>query len=585
MNANDKSWMTPLTKMIINEKWQAYRTKNWEKFHHLKTKARKEIIKAKTMWAKKLKESTHGLWKMAKHLSGKQTKNEISNLITQFKTPTALAERIAENMEINDTPQEKVLSEEDGDWNLCFTTEEVEKELRTLSQNKAAGADQIPNKVYALLATFIASPLRDIFQNSIAQRSFPMDWKKGIVVPIPKTQPPLLNKLRTITLLPYPSKILEKLVLRKTRPFFDSLSGNCQHAFRKDVSTTTALIHIVDTATLHFDDASKVGHAILSLDFTKAFDMVDHHIILNKAKGCLPEAFRTWLRSYLSGRTFRVKVQGQMSKSHPIAKGVPQGSVLGPVLFATLVGDLSLSMTEDANTLVQYADDANIIIPLKSKEPEDICNIITKQISAVQNWCTRNKQQLNMDKTKVMLCIRGINKLPHFPFPTASSIKVLGVVLNDKLKWDEHLSSVCKKASQRLHLLRTLKLYSSQRELHSVYTATVRVLADYCCPLFVRLPMKLTTSLQKIEKRAHRIIYEHLSHRACNCELDGLKKRRENYSIKFMLKLLKQDSHILSPRMPKQLPHTKQLTNFFCRTTTRQNSFIPYTTIIINNQN
>ena len=250
LSERDKCWMTPLTKKIINDKWRAYREKKWTRFNCLKEKAKKEILRAKAMWAEKQRGTPHGLWKITKYISGKENKSELQNLITLCSSPKALAEKIAETINNATNPSsEKELEWSDDAWSICFTEQEVEYALLTLSPNKATGSDAIPNKIYSLLASFISSPLKVIFDTSISQRTFPKDWKKGIVVPIPKTNPPRLDKLRSITLLPSPSKILEKLVLQRIAEDVEPLFGKHQHAYRRGMSTTTALIEIHDKAT------------------------------------------------------------------------------------------------------------------------------------------------------------------------------------------------------------------------------------------------------------------------------------------------------------------------------------------------
>ena len=586
LSAKDKCWMTPLTKKLINEKWAAYKSRNWSKFKHLKEKSRKEIFKAKALWAMKQKRSTHGLWKMVRKLSGKETRNGLTNLISQFDSPQGLAEKIAESIKTSETGGSEVESDvqlKDDVWNLCFSEQEIEQQLRSLSPNKAAGLDLIPNRVYATLAPFIAPPLKTIFDTSISRRIFPSNWKKGVIVPLPKTNPPLLTKLRTITLLPSPSKILERLILAKSRDVFGGLIGDNQHAFRKGASTTTALIQIVDTMSEIYDYQKNRGHAVISLDFSKAFDRVDHHILLQKMKKAnIPTGFLIWLKSYLSDRTYQVRIQGQMSGVHNTKQGVPQGSVLGPVLFASLVGDLYTARKDDSYSMVQYADDANIIIPLNDTKEEYINEIISEQLDKVQTWCVLNKQELNSTKTKIMISVRdnSIYRFHNFHNIT-NSLRILGLHVNSRINWDDHVNELCKKSAQRLHLLRTIKPFVEQQELHDVYTAVIRAQADYCCPVFVKLSSKLMERLRRIEKRAHRIIFAD-SHLTCSCEIDGFQRRRESLSVKLMEKILRNGDHILVSKAPTHLANSNRLSNFTCRTTTRQNTFFPYTTLIIN---
>lgn len=584
LTSRDKPWMTPVTKKLINDKWAAFRSNDWDRFHYLKAKISNEIKKAKTLWAQKLKQSPTSLWTAVKQLSGKEFKDQLHNLITEFRTPRSLAEAIAATMTESGesiTYTADFAEFEDDSWSVKLSEFEVWNHLRRLSPKKSAGEDGIPNKIYSILADYIASPLKAIFDRSISLRKFPDAWKRGIVVPIPKTNPPQLHNMRTITLLPVPSKILEKVVLKSLQKEIEPLLGRSQHAYRKGLSTTTALLQIYDTATRIYDDSQNAGLAILSLDFTKAFDKVDHPILLQKIFDNFHSGFGWWLMNYLQNRCFQVKIQGELSEEYKTHTGVPQGSVLGPMLFLILVADLPPQNTE--NTFVQYADDVNVIIQLKTSDPREMKQKVSDQLREVTDWCTLNKQMLNAGKTKLLTCMRRRNADADYgPVVKERTLKILGVVMNDNLSWEDHISTVAKRAARRLYILRSIKPFINKNELHQVYTALIRSICDYCCPVFVNLPQKLVKSLQRIEKRAHKIIYG--DSRRCSCGLDGFVTRREALSKEVFLKILKDKQHPLQDRMPKMLPNNNRFSNFICRTDKRQNSFFPSMTLYMNKQ-
>ena len=582
LTVNDKSWMTPLTKLIINQKWLAYRQKNWPLFNHLKKKAKKEIERAKAIWAERLKRSTNGLWKLVSAVSGGRIKSDLEKLLLNNQ-PQDLADQIATNIaESSRTEPIEFVCDNDS-WKLDIAEHDVERRLRKLSSHKATGPEGIPNKVYSALSTFIAKPLKDIFERSISTRTYPNVWKRGIMIPIPKTRPPTLDKLRTITLLPSPSKILERLVLDSVAVSLGDIIGPQQHAFRKGASTCTALTHITDAASRIFDDEDAYGFAILSTDFSKAFDRVDHKVLLQKMKEKgAPGGFLMWLKDYLSHRTFQVRALSTYSPIHETGIGVPQGSVLGPILFCALVSDLS-STTEDVTT-VQYADDVNFIIPLKSDSEIDIFNSISIELEKVRTWCLANKQQLNTDKSQYMLYTRSPFIIHGLPLGCVSSLKILGVHVSNNLSWDHHIQSICKTACSRLHVLRVLRRYTTPKELHGVYVSLIRSLFDYCCAVFMSLSEKNASKLQRIDNRAHRIIYGN-QERTCGCTKHAIRERRENLGITTFVKMLWNPSHPLRDRLPDVLQRSRHLQNFYCRTSTRQSSFIPYATKFTNERN
>ena len=584
MNSKDKSWITPLTKVLINEKWAAFRRKDWAQFNHLKMKVRREVIKAKEIWATKLKKSNYGIWKLTKYLSGKSGSKEQNFFPTIKNSSVNLAEMFANAMSENVVSklQEDFLPSDSDLWTIKVSRHDTAARLKKLPKNKAPGSDGIPNRIYAFLADVIASPLTAIFNRSLSDCTLPTDWKEGIVVPIPKTNPPDANKVRMITLLPTPSKILERIVLDSVRAQLEPLFGNRQHAFRRNCSTTTALLQIVDKATEVYDCLDYSACAIMSFDLSKAFDKVDHHILLNKLKGHdLPTPFIRWIRGYLTDRSFRVKVQGTFSERRRIQVGVPQGSVLGPALFCVMVGDFACMNTN--SSLTQYADDLTIVTGFKTSDSSHIRDIISEEIQNFTSWCEQNKQQHNQDKSQLLIFSRGRKMTFDQPLSICvrDSIKILGVHLNSSLTWHDHVNEICKKASRRLRILRVLRPLTSSEELHQVYSTVVRSIFDYASALFVGLGTGLSKKLQRIDRRAHRIIF-HENKRSCTCGDDCLSKRRETLSMVLFSKIILTDDHILRDCLPRTLQHSDRLSNFFCRTERRQRSFFPHLTLLWN---
>jgi len=149
--------------------------------------------------------------------------------------------------------------------------------------------------------------------------------------------------------------------------------------------------------------------------------------------------------------------------------------------------------------------------------------------------------------------------------------------INNHLTWDDHVHETCKRASKRLRILRVLKPLVTPSELHAVYVSTVRGILEYSCVVFVGLNVGLSKSLQRIDKRAHRII-----HSSCGCDEDCLSQRRKNLSIKMLAKCYSSTNHILREYLPPILPHNKRLRSIYCRTERRQRSFFPFTTELYN---
>ena len=316
------------------------------------------------------------------------------------------------------------------------------------------------------------------------------------------------------------------------------------------------------------------------LNLSKAFDKVDHRILLEKVSNDLPRGFTSWLHSYLSGRSFQVRIQGELSNTYRLCSGVPQGSVLGPALFSILVGDLPNGNSE--NTFIQYADDLNIVCPLTSDDPAYIKEKVLNQLVKVSSWCNTNLQELNVEKSKFLLCTRQSVRIDGpLPIKRVASLTVLGVRINQQLSWGDHVKMICSRACQRLHVLRKAKPFLSQEELHGIYLAIIRSLFDYCCPVFIYLSKNLCDDIRRVERRAHKLI--HGKEIRCLCNLDGLATRRQLLSLKLFTEILRNKRHLLHCRTPTTLPHSSRLSNFSCRTNIRQHSFFPYATLLSNN--
>lgn len=165
--------------------------------------------------------------------------------------------------------------------------------------------------------------------------------------------------------------------------------------------------------------------------------------------------------------------------------------------------------------------------------------------------------------------------------PITSNIELLGVTFNSTLSWNDHVENVCKKAAKRLHVLRKLKSLTSKEELHKVYKSSVRPVLEYCSPSFAFLTAKLEKRLQRVENRAHRIIFESKEcHGHCGC--NSLSQRRTKMATKLFTKIYNKRDHILRGLLPSRLPRSQKHSNFTCRTEKRKTSFFPFMTLFLN---
>lgn len=579
---NDKEWMTPITKLLILDKWSAFRSCNWSLYTHLKMKVKLEVQKAKKIWAQKIMTSTNGLWKLVKT----HQKNRRTNL-SSLGSEDTLLKILSSDLQDHFTKHSPYSSFDadllvDDDWNLNISMHQVFNKLSKYPKKKAAGIDDIPTEVYVKLADVIAEPLASIFNQSCSERKFPVDWKKGLVVPIPKTCPPNIDKIRYVTLLPLPSKLLESLILDNLRLRFEEAYGQEQHGFRKNSSTTTALLSLIDSSTRLYDDSKVPGLAIVSFDLSRAFDCVNHALSLKKLYELrFPTGFLKWLSSYFDHRFSLLRINSKLSRVINMARGVPQGSVLGPPIFCTYIR--SFSPLSPETIVVRYADDLTLVVPFESASPLAIREQVNGEVRNASNWCRRNGLVLNSSKSKCMLITRRHFPLTqNFDVECVSSLRLLGVYLNDKLTWDTHIDHLRVVCSRRLHILRKLRSLISRQELHRVFEALIQSSMDYACPTFVGLNKSQSQTLNRVVKRAHRIMsscesddFSSQSSNSCTCCIHDLQERRFLLCRRLWRKIEDTPGHLLKDFIPPKLPRSQKYCLTYCRTNKHANTFFP----------
>ena len=245
------------------------------------------------------------------------------------------------------------------------------------------------------LNTAVAKLFNHIFRTG----EFPEQWKTAIITPILKQNPKHPSSYRPISILPFLSKVFEKILSCTLYKHTSSKMSQTQFGFRNHLSTSHALANFTQTVHNELDKNQVV--AAVYYDLTKAFDLVDHEKLISRLETVykIPSHILNIVKSYLQNRQFKIKLNGKISEAYPLLVWVPQGSCLGPLLFNLAFDDVDTSLT-DATKIVKYADDIGCII--SGTSIDSVTATIVKCTEKLDQWCNQNHMKLNYSKTKYM---------------------------------------------------------------------------------------------------------------------------------------------------------------------------------------
>lgn len=391
---------------------------------------------------------------------------------------------------------------------------EVLKIIQDMKPTSSAGLDDISSKLLKFCAEELCLPIMDVVNKSLQQGVFPSKLKTSKVYPLYKQgDKKEVHNFRPISIIPTVSKIIEKAVLTRlmTHLQLNNLLPERQHGFISGKSTTSALVDLIE----HITDNIEAGNTVTSLflDLSKAFDSLDHNMILRKLdllgiKGTV----YNWFGDYLSGRNQIVEIR-QIINRHtktarslpqPIQRGVPQGSVLGPVLFILFTQDLPTSI-EAYSHAVMYADDTALITSSKTVEQLEIDTYIS--ICMAQDYCLNNSLVFNEAKTKQLILGRHRDSVTGPPnIATVDSTKHLGMVIDNKLSWNHHVDTLSMKLSSALYVIKRIKSICNKEATRTAYCALFESHIRYGIILWGGSSNKNLERILVMQKRALRIM-------------------------------------------------------------------------------
>ena len=411
------------------------------------------------------------------------------------------------------------------------------KHLILSSPCKSCCLDPLPTNILFQNIDLFIDCITSIVNDSLANGIMPLCYRKAVISPLLKKPNLDVNELknyRPVSNLPFLSKIIEKAVALQLNEHLNKnkLFEQHQSAYRKCHNTETALVKISNDLLLSADN--KNVSILVLLDLSAAFDTIDHCILIDRLKDCfgLDGTVLNWLKSYLTERKQCVKINSSFSSELPLLFGVPQGSVLGPLLYTLYTAPLGFIIKSHNLNYHFYADDSQLYLSIKPSNVNDLVFSLEKCILEVKDWMEKNKLKLNEEKTEVVL----IN--PKNYDVNISSLKIgdediifnekaknLGVYLDKDLNMNFQITNLSKAIYLEIRKLKHISKFVSNSCLKTLAASFILSRLDYCNALYKNLNKYQIDQLQKLQNFAAKVVmskslYDHVT--PCLIELHWL---------------------------------------------------------------
>ena len=474
--------------------------------------------------------------------------------------------------------------------NFICSPRDIVKVVSKLKGTSSPGPDGITSLFLKNTLANIANPLCKIFNKSLSDGTLPQDWKIAYIIPLfKKGDPQLPSQYRPVSLTSIICKVLERIIRSQLLDFMsrNNIIPQCQHGFLPKRSTVTNLLECMDDWTLNFD--KNISTDVIYLDYSKCFDKVCHNKLLFKlAKYGISGSAYKWVENFLMNRKQHVKVNNAISPSETVRSGVPQGTVLGPLLFLCYSADLPNVVKYSQLSI--YADDTKLYKAIRNTND---CLKLQEDLDSIFNWANLWQMELNPDKTKLLTIgnckVRNDYVLNGNVIERVSFMNDVGVIVQSDLKFTRHCANVVKKAYFIIRNIFTAMKHHNHDFYKKMYICYVRPVLEYASQVWSPVLKGNIDRIEKVQRYfTRRIVNLNMSYfeRLEFLNIQCLEHRRLKADLILFFKKVKvvtiinvEDSYkfVNSVR-----GHNLHLYKYFCRTDKRKHFWINR---IVNNWN
>lgn len=530
MNKQHSPWLTDAVKLIMRERDRAFSTyksnnteNNWQNYKNLRNFAVTAVRREKAAYLKYLHENdVTNMWKSLKAMNVQRKSN--IELPDSMGNPTEINNFFLGAFNINSANADTINFYKDRTFNasheFSFALPDQHQILEVIYglKSNACGVDGISLHMVKLCLPLLLPYITHVINCCLENGYFPETWKQAVVCPVPKVNNPTqYNDLRPISLLPIFSKILEKIISIQLHGYFTEkqMLPLHQSGFRPGHSTVTALVNISDNI-LNAQD-KKLATALVLLDFSKAFDSVDHSLLCAKLGYYgLNNITVSFFQSYLNGRTQSVRTRVGNSSSELVRSGVPQGSILGPLLFLIYTMDIYECVT--FTEMQSYADDTQLKYSFNPNIRQPAVNSINHDLAAISTFCKNHALKINPLKSQVVLfCPKNLYnvvkaslvlKIENEVIPIVEHAKNLGVIFDRNFKFIPHVNNLIKKSYVSLRLLYSNRHILNFKIRKKICESIVFPIFHYCDIVYYPcLDSATKYRIQRVQNTCCRFVY------------------------------------------------------------------------------